>query len=121
MPAEDRPPILGYGRRESGIRIHPRFLRRFLAVIGVVAGVCMLPIIFPGLFTRSIEDTYQMQSASHLRQIGLAIMEYSNDNGGKFPDSFRTLYLNEDLTSDTFVKSCHQGYARPRAHDTGDR
>jgi hypothetical protein len=103
MSEEDRAPILEYGRREHGIRIHPRFLRRFLAVVGVVAGLCVVPIIFPGLFTRSRELPLEMKSVFNLRQIGLGIMQYSNDNGGKFPDSFRTLYLNEDLTSDTFV------------------
>jgi prepilin-type processing-associated H-X9-DG protein len=40
-----------------------------------------------------------IKSASNLRQIGLAILLYTNDHQGEFPDSFATLLQNEDVIS----------------------
>lgn len=43
------------------------------------------------------------RSASNLREIGQAILLYSNDHNGKYPDTFQDILLNEDITSDVFV------------------
>jgi prepilin-type processing-associated H-X9-DG protein len=43
------------------------------------------------------------RQGSDLRQIGQAILLYSVDHGGEYPDSFQTLILNEDITSAAFV------------------
>jgi len=45
----------------------------------------------------------RVKSASNLRQIGQAILLYTNDNNGEYPDSFGTILLNEDVTSAVFV------------------
>jgi len=45
----------------------------------------------------------RVRSASNLRQIGQAILLYSNDYNGQYPDSFGTILLNEDVTSSVFV------------------
>jgi prepilin-type processing-associated H-X9-DG protein len=45
----------------------------------------------------------RVMSASNLRQIGQAILLYSNDHHGQYPDSFGTILLNEDITSAVFV------------------
>jgi len=45
----------------------------------------------------------RVKSASNLRQIGQAILLYGNDHQGKYPDSFQTILLNEDITSEVFV------------------
>jgi prepilin-type processing-associated H-X9-DG protein len=42
-------------------------------------------------------------SASNLRCIGQAILLYTNDHRGEYPDSFQTILLNEDVTSAVFV------------------
>jgi len=42
-------------------------------------------------------------SQGNLRQIGQAILLYTNDHQGEYPDSFQTTLLNEDITSDVFV------------------
>ena len=45
----------------------------------------------------------RVKSASNLRQIGQAILLYTNDHQGEYPDSFQTIFLNEDVTSWVFV------------------
>jgi prepilin-type processing-associated H-X9-DG protein len=45
----------------------------------------------------------QIKSASNLRQIGQAILLYTNSHMGEYPDSFRTIFLNEDVVSEVFV------------------
>jgi prepilin-type processing-associated H-X9-DG protein len=46
---------------------------------------------------------HRAMSASNLRQIGQAILLYTNNHQGEYPDSFQTILLNEDITSDVFV------------------
>ena len=43
------------------------------------------------------------ESASNFRQIGQAILLYTNDHHGEYPDTFQTFLLNEDVTSPVFV------------------
>jgi len=45
----------------------------------------------------------EIMSASNLRQIGQAILIYTQDNAENYPDSFQTLLLNEDINSEVFV------------------
>ena len=69
-----------------------------ISLPAVLLGVFLLPRLNT---TRAISP--RVKSATNLRQIGEAILLYSNDFQGQFPDSFRTILLNEDVTSDTFV------------------
>ena len=39
----------------------------------------------------------------HFRQIGQAILLYTNENHDQYPDTFGTLLLNEDISSDIFI------------------
>ncbi len=45
----------------------------------------------------------RVKSMSNLRQIGQAILLYTQDFNGQYPDSFGTILLNEDITSPVFV------------------
>jgi prepilin-type processing-associated H-X9-DG protein len=45
----------------------------------------------------------RVKSASNLRQIGQAILLYSEDFSGQYPDTFQSLLMNEDITSIVFV------------------
>jgi type II secretory pathway pseudopilin PulG len=55
-------------------------------VIGIIA--LLISILLPSL-NRARETANRVKCASNLRQIGLSIMQYSNDSKGPFP---RTLY-----------------------------
>src|ERR1700722_12739548 len=44
-----------------------------------------------------------LKSQSNLRQIGQAILLYTNDSKGSYPDNFATLIVTEDITSAVFV------------------
>lgn len=45
----------------------------------------------------------RVKSASNLRQIGLAMQLYANENKGKFPTTMGELLLTQDITIDVFV------------------
>lgn len=45
----------------------------------------------------------QNKTASNLRKIGQGLLLYTADHNGEYPDSFSTIFLNEDMTSDMFV------------------
>ena len=63
----------------------------------LVAVWCLLPSFpHPQVDNRA-------KSASNLRQIGQAILLYANDEAGAYPDSFHTLLLHGNITSDVFV------------------
>jgi prepilin-type processing-associated H-X9-DG protein len=45
----------------------------------------------------------RVKDASNLRQIGLAMQLYANENKGKYPKSMGELFLTQDITIDAFV------------------
>jgi hypothetical protein len=96
----DPEPIFDYARpmRKPG----GAFRVVFMTLAGLFVAVVLYSMLIPSI-GRPREVANRVKSASNLRQIGLAILLYSNDNGGAFPDSFRTLLLNEDITSVVFV------------------
>src|SRR5579862_7868923 len=76
-----------------------------LAIIWLILGGLALAFVlvytWPHNVSRPVSN--RVKSASNLRQIGLAIMQYSNDNAGVFPDSFKTLLITQDITSPVFI------------------
>jgi len=85
---------------------------RLLWVIGITAGflaaIFLTLMLMPPL--NGSHFSPRLKSATNLSQIGKAISMYCDDNGGVYPDSFQTIFFNEDLPSDVFVS--------PRTSDT---
>jgi prepilin-type processing-associated H-X9-DG protein len=52
---------------------------------------------------RGRETANRVKCASNMRQIGQAILEYTNQHGGKYPDDLATLLLTEDISAGAFV------------------
>jgi hypothetical protein len=73
-----------------------------MAAIGVAHQTAWLVTSREPLFRRTSRAN-RVLCASHLRQIGLACLMYANDHDGRFPDDFKTVLLNEDITTEVFV------------------
>ena len=80
-----------------------------LAIGGIAVGVvsilmagCMISILLPSL-NRARETANRVKCASNLRQIGQALLLYSNDNRGAYPPTLDVLLTTEDITPEVFV------------------
>ena len=73
-----------------------------IAMVGVVHQTGWLINSPKPLYHRSHEPVNRVTCESNLRQIGQALQMYANENGGRLPDDFTTLFLEEDLTPSVF-------------------
>ncbi|HEV2296155.1 MAG TPA: DUF4190 domain-containing protein [Tepidisphaeraceae bacterium] len=91
----------------------PAVTGKGMAIAGLVLGVVNLlgwaayfaliaAILFPSL-GRSRETANRVKCASNMRQIGLAVMLYSNEHAGAYPDTIEKLLLTQDITGEVFV------------------
>ncbi len=62
----------------------------------------MVSILLPSL-NRARETANRVKCASNERQIGQAILLYSNENKGAYPPDLGTLVKTEDITPEAFV------------------
>lgn len=65
-------------------------------------GACMGSFLLPSL-NRARETANRVKCASNMRQIGQAMLLYSNDNLGNFPETLDQLLLTQDITSEVFT------------------
>ena len=73
------------------------------AAVGVVHQTAWLARSPRPLYQRSDLAANRVKCQSNLRQLGMALDMYSKEHGGKYPDDWDTLLLNEDLTAAVFI------------------
>lgn len=72
-------------------------------VVGSLLGLLLLfSLLMPSL-CRSSETANRVKCASNLRQIGQAILLYTQANGGAYPDTLEKLLLTQDITAEVFT------------------
>jgi prepilin-type processing-associated H-X9-DG protein len=86
--------------------------------IGVGQSAMMVSVLLPSL-NRARETANRVKCASNLRQIGMAVLLYSNDNHGKYPPDLGTLIKTEDITASVFV--CPDTNSQPPPGMTPDQ
>jgi prepilin-type processing-associated H-X9-DG protein len=69
-------------------------------------------ILLPSL-NRARETANRVKCASNMRQIGMGILMYSNENRGKYPPDLGTVLATQDLTPDVFTCPSGDGPAGP--------
>jgi prepilin-type processing-associated H-X9-DG protein len=70
--------------------------------LNVATPALMVSILLPSL-NRARETANRGKCASNERQIGLAMLLYSNDNRGKYPPDMGTLLKTQDITIEVFI------------------
>jgi predicted Zn finger-like uncharacterized protein/prepilin-type processing-associated H-X9-DG protein len=97
----------------------PRVGGKGLAIAGIAVSCasflmlgCMMSILLPSL-NRARETANRVKCASNLRQIGQALLLYSNENRGRYPADFQRLLTTQDITSEAFC--CPSTNATPAA------
>ena len=101
MPSPTQPTPLDYASPTTNKpgRGLPVFLWIVVAVIATALSVSML---LPSLSGRSRPLSNRVKCASNLKQIGNAMLLYSLDHGGRYPDGIEGL-LEEDITTPVFI------------------
>lgn len=85
----------------------------FEANPAVMQAPVMMSILLPSL-TRARETANRVKCANNMRQIGLAIALYSNENKGKYPEDLGTLVLEEGISAEVFTCPSMSGASLPR-------
>jgi prepilin-type processing-associated H-X9-DG protein len=100
----DKPQPLDYANPQNRpLKPARRFVEVAFSALGFIVFLGIVATMFLPARNHEPNTSPRLQSASHLRQIGQAILLYSNDHQGEYPDSFQTILLNEDITSAVFV------------------
>jgi predicted Zn finger-like uncharacterized protein/prepilin-type processing-associated H-X9-DG protein len=80
-----------------------------LAIAGICLGgaslvmmPCMISILLPSL-NRARETANRVKCASNMRQIGMALLLYSNENRGAYPERLEDLIRTQEIEPDKFV------------------
>ncbi|MHB1768860.1 MAG: type II secretion system protein [Phycisphaerae bacterium] len=80
---QSNPPSSQFARRSLRERLHAGFtLIELLVVISIIA--LLIALLLPAL-ARAKLLALRIQCASNMRQVGIALQEYSNENRGQYP------------------------------------
>src|SRR5688500_6050672 len=75
-----------------------------LGAVGALVSTCLiLPLILLPSLNRAREQANRIKCATNMRQIGLAVVMYANENKGQFPDTIEKVLATQDVASDVFV------------------
>lgn len=74
-----------------------------------VAGPALLTSILLPSLNRARETANRVKCAANMRQIGMGILLYSNENRGKYPPDLATILRTQGITIDVFI--CPSGAA----------
>lgn len=103
------PNVGGKGMAVAGLTLG------IVGLLGWVAyGLLMVSILVPSL-SRARETAQRVQCASNMRQIGMAILLYTNENRGEYPPKLEDLLLTQDINSLVFVCPSTNDTAAPGA------
>jgi prepilin-type processing-associated H-X9-DG protein len=93
--------VFEYADPTSGEKRSAFFAWRIgLAVMAAV--LVVIAVMLPHMNRTYVEDP-RVRCESSLRMIGQAILLYTNDSKGVYPNTFGDLLLTQDITSDVFV------------------
>jgi hypothetical protein len=73
-----------------------------IAVVVVAVGVLLFMAIAPAVH-RAREAARRSSCASNLIQVGFALQRYTNNNGGRYPDSLHVLVLDGSLPAELLL------------------
>lgn len=81
-----------------------------LGCVGIVLSLLSIAVLLPSL-NRARETANRVKCASNLKQIGAALLLYSNENQNQYPPDLETALATQDISSDAFV--CPSGNDTP--------
>jgi len=88
------PRVAGKGRAIAGISLGGAVLLLMLVA---------LPMILLPSLSKARETANRVKCAANLKQIGLAMQLYANENRGNYPPRPEDLLLTQDITSEVFI------------------
>jgi prepilin-type processing-associated H-X9-DG protein len=115
QPGNSAGPVLDY--RGARTERPPKRTRRWIPVL-IASLLTGLFVLYAMRMTSGRHRGYpadRIKCASNLRQIGMALMIYSNEHGGMYPPTLDEVLIEGDITSEVFIcpKTAHERATGP--------
>ncbi|MGB7158458.1 MAG: DUF4190 domain-containing protein [Tepidisphaeraceae bacterium] len=91
------PAVTGKGLAIAGLVLGVLNVLGWAAYVGLIVAITV-----PSL-GRARETANRVKCASNMKQLGLAILLYANENRGAYPETIEQLLLTQDITADIYV------------------